>query len=360
VQKSRVDVFFDRTAEGWNGLPDKSVYYSVDFYPQFAQGTQEVPYTEGHPYQLLGRVTGDIGGEFACVRREYEESCPSFFNRSVNDDTNAFASNVLTNYYAWADNVSDATFPEVPFADPSELDAKGTTAIANVIPTNPLSGVVVTLGELKREGIPDLVGINSWKDRTFKARQAGSEYLNYQFGWLPLVSEIKTFAHTVLHHDDLVAKYVAESGKLLHRRYTYPVTIDESVTEEEDVYPVPAHHASHWSAKGKRTKKTSIRTETWFSGAFTYHLPQPGTREFDAAIARKLYGLELTPDVVWSLTPWSWAIDWVSNAGDVMTNISRFSQDGLVMPYAYVMSRKTHIVEYSHDGARTKYGNQAV
>lgn len=361
MSKSRVEVFHNRMAENWNGLPDKSVYYLEDFMPQIAQGTQELLISQGHPYRLLGKGTGDIGGPLLIVRREYEESSPYVFNRSVNNDTNPFASNILTNYYAWqSEYISDIDFPDPLFTDQSDLNAKGTTAIANIIPTNPLSGVVVTLGELKSEGIPSLIGVNSWKQRTFNARSAGSEYLNYQFGWLPLVSEIQTFAQTTLQHDDIVEKYVAESGKLLHRRYTYPISITESETEEDGVYPSPTQQGSHWSASGKRTKKTTVRSETWFEGAFTYHLPPPGTRERDAAIARKLYGVELTPDVVWSLTPWSWAVDWISNAGDVMSNISRFSQDGLVMPYAYIMEKVTHSVEYILSGARTKYEDRSV
>jgi hypothetical protein len=56
-----------------------------------------------------------------------------------------------------------------------------------------------------------------------------------------------------------------------------------------------------------------------------------------ATQARLLYGLELSPEVVWNLAPWSWLIDWVAEVGPLMINVSAFSQDGLVLRYGYVM-----------------------
>jgi hypothetical protein len=81
--------------------------------------------------------------------------------------------------------------------------------------------------------------------------------------------------------------------------------------------------------------------ERWFSGAFTYYLPTGyDSRVALAKLARQaqyLLGANLSPDVLWELTPWSWAVDWFANAGDVIHNISRFASGGLVMPYGYMM-----------------------
>jgi len=63
--------------------------------------------------------------------------------------------------------------------------------------------------------------------------------------------------------------------------------------------------------------------------------------------AEKLLGLPLTPDVVWELTPWSWAIDWFSNAGSVISNVSAFKLGGLVMRYGYIMEETTITDTYS-------------
>jgi len=53
--------------------------------------------------------------------------------------------------------------------------------------------------------------------------------------------------------------------------------------------------------------------------------------------ANHLFGVIPTPEVVWELTPWSWAVDWFTNVGDVMSNVSSFITDGLVLQYGYIM-----------------------
>jgi hypothetical protein len=56
-----------------------------------------------------------------------------------------------------------------------------------------------------------------------------------------------------------------------------------------------------------------------------------------ALLAKEILGVDLTPEVVWNLTPWSWAVDWFSNVGDVLSNISDTIDDSLLMRYGYIM-----------------------
>lgn len=321
--------------------------------------SQEKLISVGNPFRKLGKSTGDIGGPLWICRRFYSDDSQKYHNRtSANAAAGAY--NYLGNYYAAVTTCSDANYSMPPLPSDAELDALGTTAIARVIPTNPLSGLTTTLVELKREGIPSLIGINSWKERSLRARNAGDEYLNYQFGWLPLVNEIQTMAHTVRESDKIIAKYEKESGKLLHRRYTFPAEISKQTYVVNGIAPAPHIKVGYFSSLGTRTQTVTLKVESWFSGAFTYYLPPAGTRERSLAIANKLYGVRLTPEVVWNLTPWSWAADWVSNIGDVMTNISAFQNDGLVMPYGYIMQQVTLEDEYHHHGAVTRYGSHVI
>lgn len=41
--------------------------------------------------------------------------------------------------------------------------------------------------------------------------------------------------------------------------------------------------------------------------------------------------------MVWELTPFSWLVDWVSNVGSFMKNVSYIGRDGLVLRYCYAM-----------------------
>jgi hypothetical protein len=87
-----------------------------------------------------------------------------------------------------------------------------------------------------------------------------------------------------------------------------------------------------------RTRETT--KEIWFSGAFTYHMPKGyfslGAGDVQGKLD-KLLGLDLTPSLVWELAPWSWAVDWVTNIGDGISNLSAWTQFGQVLRYGYIM-----------------------
>jgi hypothetical protein len=368
MPKARVDTWTKyHVDEEWRGNassnPSSSPAYTT--LPRQAYGTQELRTSFGHPYQLLGKgAPGDIGGPFSVVRREYWENVqPQVHNRTVTDDSNVFAYNYRGQYFARDASVTDSSFPAPLIPLSSELIGLGTSAIARVLPTNPISDALVFIGELRSEGIPQLVGAQSWQGRTLRAREAGKEYLNAEFGWRPLLNEILTFNDLVRRRDIYVQRFLQESGKLLHRRYVFPPTITTSKSETA-TWPNPGLKTGYWNAQGVRTTITRTHEETWFSGAFTYYVPPPSSFgssvKRNEAIASKLFGTRLTPEVLWNLTPWSWAADWGLNTGDVLHNLSAFRQDGLVMPYGYIMRRRTHVVEESHRGARMKRNNASV
>jgi hypothetical protein len=93
--------------------------------------------------------------------------------------------------------------------------------------------------------------------------------------------------------------------------------------------------------RGKVILTQESERHVWFSGAFTYHMAiDPVTMDTvkgRSGPLRKLLGFELTPDMIWNLTPWSWAIDWVTNTGDVISNLQSWTQDGMVLRWGYVM-----------------------
>jgi hypothetical protein len=124
-------------------------------------------------------------------------------------------------------------------------------------------------------------------------------------------------------------------------------TTTTQVTSNQDVW-TDWNRAllGRWYAGGSKPPLKSflereITRKIWFKGAFTYFLPtgyESRNRVDRAALfASEILGLEITPETIWNLTPWSWAADWVSNIGDVMSNVSDFASDGLVLRYGYLM-----------------------
>jgi len=243
------------------------------------------------------------------------------------------------------------TFPPFANSSESELTFWGTKAVALSSPTNPVANTAVALLEAYKDGLPHLIGHTLWQERLNLARQAGNEYLNYEFGWLPLLNDVQDFVKGVTHFDRLFSQLLRDSGKGVRRRHSFPteVSYSESTVMQQRNVGGPGYVAlqllynngqvvSGHYGDVIRSRETTI--SRWFSGQFTYHLPQtfvPWQYGDFLTKARTILGLDLTPDVLWSLTPWSWAADWFSTAGDIIHNATAYSQYGLVLRYGYIM-----------------------
>jgi len=265
---------------------------------------------------------GDVGGPWFMESVQYSAS-PTMMNSSKVVGPMA-GSTVVGWSVAQDPQISD-----------SQMISDGTKAIGLASPTNPSFSLAQALGEA-REGAPKLFGSSLLKEKSRFLKGSGSEYLNVEFGWKPLVSDLQKFAHTVKNHDKILEGYRAGSGKKLRRRFAYPPTQDSRITSG-GIAMIPANASELWTG----TTHEQTVTRAWFSGAFRYHVPVDdgllGNLKSHVSEANKLLGVRLTPDVVWNLAPWSWGLDWFANTGDVMTNISNLGTDGLAMQYGYSM-----------------------
>jgi hypothetical protein len=246
---------------------------------------------------------------------------------------------------AYIDSILNYTIK--PASD-ATLMALGTKAIAKCIPTNPVVDGATFLGELKA-GLPKAIGKELFKTKFKDYRKIGDEYLNVEFGWKPLVSDLQSAVGAVMESDKILKQLHRDSGKNVRRRFEFPEEIVNYENRTSGQYawipPGGGLDSYLYDGSGTRIVNTQVTTKTWFSGCFTYHLNLGTTLQDridrNAAEARKLYGLELTPATAWNLAPWSWLADWNGNIGDVLHNVSRFSQDGLVMRYGYIMQEIT-------------------
>jgi hypothetical protein len=249
-------------------------------------------------------------------------------------------------------------FKGVKFDD-SKLEADGATAIAQCAPINPTANVSTTIAEVFREGIPSLPGIQSWKKRTEVLRAAGSEYLNYQFGWAPLHSEVQNVTNAARHHRDILQNYRHNEGRNVRRQFDFP---DVKTVQRESLgsaYPFVVALGSSWvppveDGPSSCTMSYETTRKRWFEGDFTYGGPSK-LDSFKRALgfgsdADALFGTALSPDVLWNLTPWSWAVDWFTNAGDVIHNFTNFAAAGLVMRSGYMMEETIETLKLDWSG----------
>jgi hypothetical protein len=240
--------------------------------------------------------------------------------------------------------------------DLSDLDSLGATAIHLCNPINPNAQLGVAFGEAVKDGIPSIPGIQTWKRRTEIARNAGSEFLNVAFGWLPLVSDVKDTSQSIRDGRTILEHYRAGRGSNTHREFAFPIEKSEQTlgtwTSQATAVPgggtsFPAYFQAEFGPCDV-TLTQRVESRRWFSGSFTYDVPSQSDSWGNAmrigSEADKLFGTALSPEVLWELTPWSWAIDWFSNAGDVISNISAFELAGLVMRYGYVMEERSQVI----------------
>jgi hypothetical protein len=236
----------------------------------------------------------------------------------------------------------------------SVMDSWGTSAISQVIPTKAPVDLASSAAELVSGGLPKLIGSGLLKSQLKDFRKVGDEYLNWEFGIKPLIGDIQGTAKAIVSAAERIKQLERDSGRLVRRRFTFPDRREIFETNATGAAAVP----SGWTNTGlwvsfsgnRRRTTTTYETKRWFSGAFTYYL-NLGERQrsqlYNAADnARLLLGVKLDAEVLWNLTPWSWLADWFGNVGDIATNVSHFSRDGLVMPYGYIMAESSVMEEH--------------
>ncbi|DAD51357.1 maturation protein, partial [ssRNA phage Esthiorhiza.2_41] len=349
------------------------------FSPPWFQGTQETE-SESHPEwrSYSARSSGDVGGNFFSQKR-YVNVSDVQVHRVTSGWRRYDSSSVYRGTYKGPLTVTDAftpgtmPFPSYNRSSDAALNAYGAAAVAKCAPTKPTADLATALLETFHDGLPKLLGKHLWSARVQDVRgqvkSPGSEYLNYQFGWKPLVSDILDFVKTVRNMDRLIQQYVRDSQRVVRRRYSFPpeASVTESVTRNQ-AFPSGRGLGGDMinfdvtrQAQVVRRRETSVRR--WFSGAFVYHLPQTFLQDVytpfadDWQVARRLLGLDLTIETLWELAPWSWAVDWFTNVGDVLYNADAWASEGLVMRYGYIMEHSIVRDTYSYVGPTYIYGS---
>lgn len=332
----------------------------------------QVVSTEGHPFHLLGRTSKlDIGGPFTNrkVVMELDQKEPewsrynwsAYFkawqNESYTIPVPASVFSQIAGSHGTINTKSSATSfveqrcPQV-FSS-NELDAWGTSVINSVRPTNPTVDLAMSIGEFVSE-------------RKFFALPGTSgslpgEYLNYMFGIAPTIADVQDLRTAIEDREEIIRQYARDSGRLVRRRYEPAPETDVTKVVSTGIYPafIGASISGGAISSGTLTRTTKKKTRLWFSGAFTYYLPEEGLGR-DLAEMDRLYGVVPGTALVWELLPFSWLLDYKLSIGATLGNLDSFIQDGLVMPYAYVMAEQEVVDHYEWEGTICNPGGTPV
>lgn len=253
--------------------------------------------------------------------------------------------------------------------DTSNISSLGATGWNKFQPGKPTADASVFLAELRelpallKESVQLLKQLATSPNkavRNMSLKNTGSRYLAYQFGWAPLVRDLQKFYRTAQNLDKSIARLRKYNGQWERRGGTLYSKGGSSYSSggasfqpAPDYYSMPPEGLTY----GYTLKEWGCKA--WFTAMMKYYIPDFEGASTQSRLKRRLFGLEITPAAVWELVPWSWLVDWFSNVGDVIANMTPI--DNLVAKYAYVMRHSwvtyTRVGKqrYAADPSKTTY-----
>lgn len=292
----------------------------------------------------LGRV--DTGGPFLSEtcgisvpkRIKQEWYTRSFSGRRYSVDGYFHSDNrMVANLYNIQHGFYTSALNMMPDA---QLMGYGATAIKETMPTKPEISLSTSLAELAG-GLPSMIGRQLVRDRSLSA--VGGEYLNYQFGIAPLVSDAASVIDLTKRYEEILKQFKRDNGRLVRRRRTL-------VDEKTEYSTVPKTAYAYAGPYGKTVSmlyttdyidKIQSSRRVWFSGAYKLAYPlslDDSLREITEF--NRVWGVIPTPELVWEMIPFSWLVDWFTNVGDVISNVSTLGSS-LQLDYGYIMVEDT-------------------
>lgn len=373
VYKSRITTYPDNIFlhyyddEGYVNPPEYYVVAPRKTMEWMKTYNHEKWYLKNSHNDYIRRVTShwDAGGPWD--RRSLKFSYPMVYGSRLPAGRDYFHTQWGLHPSAWYQGLCQHDLSEDPADDElffrnntptgmsdNDLDEFGALAVYLTSPVNPAFSLSTALGDLLFGGAPSLVG---------REGNLGKEYLNLQFGWSPTISDGRGFLHAIQDYDKLISQFERDSGRLIHRSFSVPdkVTTEKTVSTNYAAGSVPPVYPTRQNISlGTLTDFHKTTQRVWFEGVFCYYLDHSwfGRRIADLNHA---YGIIPGPDTLWELTPWSWLVDWFSNAGIVMRNLQNATLFGQVIPWAYVMcetvSTHEYKFEFSYRGTDTHWHN---
>ncbi len=243
----------------------------------------------------------------------------------------------------------------------ADLRAEGLKLMLRAVPSSPAFKAATTLGEFLSER-----GFFSLPGKGFLDENPGGEWLNLQFGILPVFSDAKAYLEAHSQSAKIAAQYLRDANKVVRRAREFPETRETTndvhggsilITGSETERPVLAALAQ----LGELTTTTKTSRRIWFSGAFRYYIPPNAEEWYKRLMAHEaVYGTLPTPETLWELTPFSWLTDWFWNAQDSIRSMFLAGTDGSVLVRGYVMCKTVTRTEYTWTGPINSSGWETV
>jgi hypothetical protein len=263
-------------------------------------------------------VIGNYGGQNPF---ELERTSNLVYTVSGNNDIGAFKQ---WDYGGWGFTSPPGSHMAASSSEPSD-NAAFSKALALTNPNKPYVDLPVFGAELR--DIPGLIkhALEAWakgifsryrtKDLRALSREAGSDYLTYQFGVSPVVRDLMKMMDFL----NQVERRIRMLEALLDREegLNRSATVWENTsTFTPWVKPLtPFYNDSNtielvWTTERRKWVSTKWKLEG--------NLPLSGNEDLRALANRLTFGQYASLSMIWELMPWSWLIDWFGNLGDLL------------------------------------------
>lgn len=230
-------------------------------------------------------------------------------------------------------------------------------------PTRPVANLVRSLGELLKDGLPNQPGTQLAEalrrarvyaeakaagrtprgdPRRGVARSLGSEYLNYDFGWRPMVDDAQKLLEAQTNIQRRIDAWRRSNGNTMRRRLSLlnDITTTSTRMGSDNVGAFIGGVGAFGTWRGNAQRIITEQRSVWFAAGFRVRLPSSNQEPRNMAVIRAgLLGAIPTPADAWALMPWSWMVDWFGNIGDVLENIFDPLQFSYAASYACIMQR---------------------
>lgn len=342
-------------------------------------------------YARQNVALGDEGGDFSCVKT-YDESAARGIG-TLRYEPNGPAGFPRTKYVG---GFIPDSWPQSPFStadlqgagvsgqfsgEYGTATALGPTAWNRFKPRMSAADMGQFVGEI-RQTLPMLMtsakmfadiwrAVKGYSSLKVMSKETADHWLNAQFGWAPFLGDLVKFCNSFQDLDATVKRCAVNNGQWRRRGGNGNSTATSrqglmSSTEDTAPWTVLAQSSNYSGSSsyyltptantmpdlftrtgpnGSFTSSTISFRETkkiWFEGKFRYWVPDfasPNEPVEQLLTYMRLYGIRVTPLLVWNLTPWSWLADWVGNIGDNISNYQSQNDVNLVAKYAYIMQK---------------------
>jgi hypothetical protein len=220
--------------------------------------------------------------------------------------------------------------------------AWGATAFSKMKPDKPNMQALNAIYELRE--VPEML---RQRFHGSGLHEIGDYYLALQFGWKPLLTDIRNFVLTHINAQRKLEQLLRDEGKTVRHRISLVDSTTPLVFQDAVFNGLSAGLVTQFYKDGGRIRKTqNSSSKVWASARFRYWLPGgPRDVNWTRNMKARIFGFKPTPSVIYNAIPWSWLVDWFSNLGDVIDNLDTSIVDRLAADYFYVMRQEELINE---------------